>query len=514
MLVCRILLLSLCAALSAPAQTSSSTAGKRRAVLIGNAVYEKMGAIPAARKNVEVLKDALRGANFEITTTENLRHDPEKSFQNKFAATINEGDICLFYYSGLAAQVRRRDNFLLPVNFDPATPPDEIPFNAPSLLDWLQAIDERKPALTMIIVDAPWALPSAVGAGGLTILNTGEMKEVLVSFSTQPGQSIPLSTNEQATVYTSALAEAIRKPGMRLADIFLNVQNTVSQKSSPQFPYLLPNFTTAFFFRNPIKEEKPVAEVTHTIKQNRRDRQDYIFIKPGTFQMGCVPADARCEKNEKPQHQVTISKGFWIGQNEVNVEAYKRFIATEGKKRPMPREAPAWDKRREREDHPIGGARWDEARDYCSWAGGRLPTEAEWEYAARAGKTNEIWPHNNENSRDKANFAGNKANDIYQYSAPVGKFDPNPWGLKDMAGNMWEWVADLYAENYFGSSPELDPLGPKAGKKHVIRGGSWFSDPKEHLRISIRREGDNGGNHIGFRCVLENTPGTQALFSQ
>jgi sulfatase modifying factor 1 len=163
-------------------------------------------------------------------------------------------------------------------------------------------------------------------------------------------------------------------------------------------------------------------------------------------------------------------------------------------------------------DYPMVNVSWQDAKNYCAWAGGRLPTEAEWEFAARAGQDG-IYPFDSEHSRDKANFAGKQGADIFDRVAPVHSFDPNAWGLNDMAGNVWEWVSDIYSETFYHESPGGDPQGPQAGKDHVMRGGSWDSDPDKHLRISVRKAGATG-NVVGFRCVLEDTPATNQLLGR
>jgi formylglycine-generating enzyme required for sulfatase activity len=117
---------------------------------------------------------------------------------------------------------------------------------------------------------------------------------------------------------------------------------------------------------------------------------------------------------------------------------------------------------------------------------------------------------NAETARDKANFSGKQGNDRFEQVAPVKQFDPNGFGLFDMSGNLWEFTSDVYSKTYFAESPKEDPTGPSSGKERVVRGGSWFSDPTQHLRISFRNKG-NGGNIVGFRCVLPDSEETRKL---
>ena len=161
---------------------------------------------------------------------------------------------------------------------------------------------------------------------------------------------------------------------------------------------------------------------------------DYVTIPNGTFKMGCVEHDTDCNEGEKPRHKVTITKPFQMQATEVTVAQYKRFTQETGREMPPadPFElipTPEDHKFVLRnpnanwflQDHPIGNVTWDDARAYCEWAGGHLPTEAEWEYAARGGRDGLIYAWGNELTHEDANYSGIEGRDAYEYTAPVGE---------------------------------------------------------------------------------------------
>jgi formylglycine-generating enzyme required for sulfatase activity len=209
--------------------------------------------------------------------------------------------------------------------------------------------------------------------------------------------------------------------------------------------------------------------------------------------MGCSPGDKECEPVEKPAHDVMISKGFWIGQTPVTVGAYKRFVRETGRQMPTSTGFnPYWVK----ENMPMVRVAWADAQAYCEWLGERLPTEAEWEYAARGGSTEPRYGNLDEVAWSKQN-SGGQTHDVAQKR-------PNGFGLYDMLGNVWQWVNDRYDENYYRSSPSQDPQGPASGKLRVMRGGSWNDDPSA-ARVSSRF-GDFPTDRYeaaGFRCAGE-----------
>ena len=221
-----------------------------------------------------------------------------------------------------------------------------------------------------------------------------------------------------------------------------------------------------------------------------KDGLKYVWILPGTFMMGCSPGDSVCLDDEKPPHQVTITKGFWLGQAEVTVGAYKRFAAATGRQMP---DTPGFNSRWANESMPIVNVTWNDAHDYCAWAGGRLPTEAEWEYAARGGSTEARYGPID----DVAWYDGNSGGQTHD----VAQKRPNGFGLYDMLGNVWEWVNDWYDQNYYQSSPSQDPQGPTSGQMRVLRGGSWDLFPGV-VRASFRLRGypASRDDNFGFRC--------------
>jgi formylglycine-generating enzyme required for sulfatase activity len=260
------------------------------------------------------------------------------------------------------------------------------------------------------------------------------------------------------------------------------------------------------------------------VRVKPKDGLKYVWILPGTFIMGCSPGDNKCKPDEKPAHQVTITKGFWIAQTPVTVAAYKQFVKGTG--RSMPPEPnlmgralnPGWG----HEGMPIVGVTWDDAQAYCKWAGGRLPTEAEWEYAARGGSAEARYGSLDEIAwyADNSGLRRLDSARISEEEGPLGHFQhlkdngngmhqvglkrANGFGLFDTLGNVEEWVNDWYDENYYKNSPSQDPQGPASGNERVLRGAPWDGDPW-FVRVSVRS--NNGptyaGNDLGLRCARE-----------
>jgi serine/threonine protein kinase/class 3 adenylate cyclase len=217
---------------------------------------------------------------------------------------------------------------------------------------------------------------------------------------------------------------------------------------------------------------------------NPKDGQIYVWIPPGSFNMGALPTDAEATPVESPQHPVTVSRGYWIGQVPVTVEAYRLAAEKAGLSVP----ASPW-----KDTCPVTDVSWHDAVAHCNRVGGRLPTEAEWTYAARAGYAGPRYGEANKIAWFRVSPPGPR---------PVRGKEPNVWGLYDVLGNVWEWCADWFLE--YTKDPATDPTGPETGEYKIIRGGSW-DDHIRMARLSARswRLPDHRSSTCGFRVVVD-----------
>jgi len=216
---------------------------------------------------------------------------------------------------------------------------------------------------------------------------------------------------------------------------------------------------------------------------------EFVLIPSGTFKMG----SSNGESDEKPIHSVTISEAFYMGKYEVTQKEWKAVMGdnpSSFKGDKLPVEQVSWNDIQEfikKLNQKEGGTKY------------RLPTEAEWEYAARAG-SNSKWSFGDNESQlgDYAWYGSNSNSQTH----PVGQKKPNKYGLYDVHGNVWEWVQDWYDSNYYSSSPKTDSKGPSSGSLRVFRGGGWYSDA-EYARSAFRRNNNpgDGYHNLGFRLV-------------
>lgn len=215
------------------------------------------------------------------------------------------------------------------------------------------------------------------------------------------------------------------------------------------------------------------------------------LIPAGEFQMGSDYG----EPDEEPVHTVYLD-AFYMDIYEVTNALYKKFVDATGHKAPS-----YWsDPKSNAPDQPVVGVTWHDAKAYCDWSGKRLPTEAEWEKAARGGLVGKTYPWGD---IDDTGPPGTGTHPGVSGAYPIGNFAPNGYGLYDMSRNAWEWCVDWYGEDYYAKSPRENPKGPSSGKTRILRGGSWFAGISTPLPVSYRYSYDpeRSSNLIGFRCA-------------
>ncbi|MHB9033798.1 MAG: formylglycine-generating enzyme family protein, partial [Anaerolineae bacterium] len=269
---------------------------------------------------------------------------------------------------------------------------------------------------------------------------------------------------------------------------------------------------------SPTAQPKPTALISQVTAiptaAATPNADSMVLIPAGQFQMGCNPADLleECKLEELPLHTVTLN-AFYIDKYEVTNARYAACVKAGACIAPTFNSSTtrnAYYNSDEYADYPVIYVSWNDAAAYCAWDGGRLPTEAEWEKAARGAVDTRKYPWGDvEPSCTTTNYFGELDEHCVGDTNQVGSYPAgvSVYGVMDMAGNVFEWVADWYANNYYTTSPEANPAGPALGDYRVIRGGSW-GDVASYVRIASRYyyapNQDNA--YIGFRCARSVTP--------
>ncbi|MEI7989527.1 MAG: bifunctional serine/threonine-protein kinase/formylglycine-generating enzyme family protein [Chloroflexota bacterium] len=248
-------------------------------------------------------------------------------------------------------------------------------------------------------------------------------------------------------------------------------------------------------------EQSPTVSNDGKNRVSAKDGMEMIYIPPGEFLMGSTDNDSDARYDEQPQHKVYLD-AYWMDKTEVTNAMYKKCVADGSCQEPNDKKSNTQNDyygNDQYANYPVIYVDWNQAQEYCKWAGGSLPTEAQWEKAAR-GEDGRKYSWGNETASCKlANYSVCAGDTKAVGSLADGA---SPYGVMDMSGNVWEWVNDWYGDNYYQTSPQKNPTGPDSGTVRVLRGGSWAYD-SWYLR-SAYRNWDNPGNcynDYGFRCA-------------
>jgi len=227
-------------------------------------------------------------------------------------------------------------------------------------------------------------------------------------------------------------------------------------------------------------------------------KDEAVLIPAGEFWMGAdTPGD------HQPVHRVRLD-AFYLDRHQVTNRLYRSFCEAAGHVLPFFWEMTGFRCGPDYPDHPVVGVSWQDAAAYAAWCSKRLPTEAEWEYAARGGLEGKSFPTGDTLDPDDGNYFKSELGG----PVPVGSYPPNGYGLYDMQGNVVEWVWDWYAPDYYAHSPQVNPQGPESGRFRLIRGGGWHSGATCN-RVYYRNALPPNwlDFNVGFRCASSIAPG-------
>ena len=509
---------------------------RRLALVIGNRSYTRPGAsLTNPQHDADDMAAVLDELGFTVIKKNNLNRVSFEQTIDEFGTQLKNYDVGLFYYSGHGVQFQG-ENYLVPSDESMSSEP-QIRYQCVNLGRILSAMEGSGATTNVVILDAcrsnpfPKESKGPLVGGGLTIPRNPP--GTLVAFATSENSTADDNSSARNGLFTSELLKYIRQPNRSLSQILTDTRKGVyirSNKAQTPADYnkLLGDFVFVTLPTNPPANTKP--EPNQPATGVDLPFMELVRIPGGTFDMGSTEGEA----NEKPVHAVTVS-AFLMGQYEVTVSQFAQFVAATNYQTDAEKGGRSllWNPKTNKfvdstginwrydalgnrhgastYNHPVVHVSHNDAVAFCSWLSKRegrvyrLPTEAEWEWAAGNGTahtkyswgTGDPGPAAGGNVADET-FAGafndtltyyifKGYQDGYASTAPVGSFKANAFGLHDMTGNVWEWCADWYGDDYYANSTNsVNPTGPGSGSYRVLRGGGWRNNPRD-CRVAYRR---------------------------
>jgi formylglycine-generating enzyme required for sulfatase activity/predicted nucleic acid-binding Zn ribbon protein len=327
-------------------------------------------------------------------------------------------------------------------------------------------------------------VPSGSGLRFVQQGSSGGMRVVQEIPASSGVQMVPLPSGENFIVLQIP-------PGMKVIQLpsFSSPSQPSSPASSPEAVVKeTPSPEATLDATKPAASETPDSSKSDK-KGKDSDSSPVVLIPAGYFNMGSP--DGKGNRDEHPQHKVWVG-AFYMDRYLATFDQYDKFCEATGRD-------PVSDNGWGRGKNPVINIKWSDADSFCKWAGKRLPTEAEWERAARGGTDTSYFFGDDESQiKDYAWYADNSGDK----AQPVGMKQPNAFGLYDIVGNVWQWVNDWYGQSYYDESPAQNPTGPAGGEYRVLRGGSWNINA-DYLQSAHRGmdEPDHQDNSDGCRCA-------------
>jgi len=518
-----------CLLIAVNASLLHAAAERRTALIIGNSQYD-VGRLKNPTNDASDMADVMRRLGFLVILKKNAKQREIEEAIREFGHQLKKGGVGLFFYAGHGLQIAGK-NYLIPIGASIETETD-AKYNAIDVEMVLDQMANAKNTMNIVILDAcrdnPLRRSMRSTGRGLAIISNAP-QGTFITYSTSPGMTAADGVGRNSP-YTSALLKFITIPGLPIEKVFKSARQRLAQETkNKQIPWELSSLQGEFYFvperghdNDKLHDQKVYLsqiDDAFKIKEKLGDvgkaggfssftspllGAKFILIKPGNFTMGSQADELGRDNDEGPEHQVTISRYYYIQETEVTQEQWVKVM---GKNPSHFTSCGA--------DCPVEQVSWKEVQEFIEKLNQqdetnnyRLPTEAEWEYAARAGSNKAFARGDITNADCNADpvleqvawYCGNSGNRVHQ----VATKSPNEWGLYDMHGNVAEWVQDW--KGTYSAHRTVDPLvsSSSEGLYRVNRGGSWDHRAKE-CRSAVRSYDEPSGknNRLGFRLVRD-----------
>jgi len=510
---------------------------KRIALVIGNGNYLYGSSLKNPVNDAELIANTLSQLGFTVIKHTNIKHKQVHNAVIDFAKKLDKYDVALFYYAGHGAQIDGI-NYLIPVDARPYTESD-LRFEAIQISEIVKEFEYHTNNINIVILDAcrsnPFRSWSRGSETGFKAINPPS--GTIIAFATSEGENAADGSNKNG-LYTSELAKQLLIP-QRIEDVFINTRIAVENASNGnQSPQEWSKLRGKFYFKKPDKNL--ILLDTSQSKNNKAKNLFYgnnrsftnsksgikmIKVEGGFFQMG----SSKGKKDEYPQHKVELDD-FSLSKYEITNEQYCKFLNymhcnkkakfnniqylnTSSSFCEIEYKKGRFYTKQGKSNHPVVEVSWYGANAYCKWMGGRLPTEAEWEYAAKGASVETHSPVPNpfgsRASLQSRNYDIDKIawynKNSRSHSHPVGQKNTNMLGFHDMNGNVWEWCTDWYDKNYYAVSDVKNPKNTIPSEFKILRGGSWKNTAYSCRSLTrYKLEAKKSAKNIGFRVCLSN----------
>ena len=489
----------------------------RVALVIGNGNYQK-APLANPTNDADDMGDVLKQVGFEVIKLKNASLKEMKMAINIFSQKLRNADVGLFYFAGHGIQ-HQGENYLFPIGaMKFITVAEHLPFETLNIGYALATMKGTK-NLNIVILDAcrnnpfRYLLKKSRGLDQEGLALIAVPSGTLIAYATRPNRRA-LDGNGRNSPYVKYLKQELPKPKIRIEEMLRRVRVAVMRETKDfQAPGYYSELSQPFCFVGqcppmPSNDESeplvahcavPQSNVQSQIFRDRLEEgsegPEMVWLPAGQFKMGDI--QGRGFSNELPVQKVFVNK-FAMGRYEVTFAEYDHFVKATGRAKP---DDEGWGRGKQ----PVINVSWEEATAYTEWLSQqtgkkyRLPTEVEWEYAARAGTETQYW-WGNEMMRNCAVCDGCGSDLDDKKTAPVGYFPANAFGLHDTVSNVWEWTCSEYQEQYSGK--EQSCADKQNVEYRVTRGGSWFTIPqgvRAAYRFKLRPT--EHYNEVGFRVV-------------